>query len=160
MAIGELKSVWAAISPVAVAWLLTYAIHSTLLSGLAWLITRYVRSHRLKDLLWKTALVGGILTATLQVFWGVKPLTGQLDLTSSSASVHLIRGQGETTSETVPGTHSLSESIFDRGWELTGSPSSNVMPNPDTGERAREQAIRTIMLLRDRLASVLWSGAG
>jgi hypothetical protein len=107
MAIGELKSVWAAISPVAVAWLLTYAIHSTLLSGLAWLITRYVRSHRLKDLLWKTTPVHPFGRLRTPLVWG----------------------QGETTSETVPGTHSLSESSFDRGWELTGSPSSNVMPS-------------------------------
>ena len=53
----------------ALAWLLTYALHSTLLLGGAWLLTArgIVRSHHVKDLLWKTALVGGIATATVQL---------------------------------------------------------------------------------------------
>jgi beta-lactamase regulating signal transducer with metallopeptidase domain len=52
----------------ALAWLLTYALHSTLLLGGVWLLTERggVRSHRLRDLFWKTALVGGIVTATAQ----------------------------------------------------------------------------------------------
>ncbi|HEX6643856.1 MAG TPA: M56 family metallopeptidase [Gemmatimonadales bacterium] len=52
----------------ALAWLLTYAVHSTLLLGGVWLLTERggVRSHRLRDLFWKTALVGGIVTATAQ----------------------------------------------------------------------------------------------
>ncbi|MEO8030746.1 MAG: M56 family metallopeptidase [Gemmatimonadota bacterium] len=47
-------------------WLLTYAAHSTLLLGLAWLVNRQVQSHAIKDLLWKTALIGGLATASLQ----------------------------------------------------------------------------------------------
>ena len=41
----------------ALAWLLTYALHSTLLLGGVWLLTERggVRSHRLRDLFWKTA---------------------------------------------------------------------------------------------------------
>ena len=52
----------------ALAWLLTYALHSTLLLGGVWLLTERggVRSHRLRDLFWKTALVGGLVTATAQ----------------------------------------------------------------------------------------------
>ena len=52
----------------ALAWLLTYALHSTLFLGGAWLLTArgIVRSHHVKDLLWKTALVGGIVTASVQ----------------------------------------------------------------------------------------------
>lgn len=59
------------------AWLLTYALHSTLLLGVVWLLTSRgpVRSHHLRDLFWKAALVGGIVTATAQsalrqVSWG------------------------------------------------------------------------------------------
>ncbi|HEU5050881.1 MAG TPA: hypothetical protein VFU00_11180, partial [Gemmatimonadales bacterium] len=53
----------------ALAWLLTYALHSTLLLGGAWLLTERgpVHSHRLRDLFWKTALAGSIVTATAQV---------------------------------------------------------------------------------------------
>jgi beta-lactamase regulating signal transducer with metallopeptidase domain len=52
----------------AVAWLLTYLLHSTMLLGGAWLLTatRVVRSPVAKDTLWKVCLVGGILTATVQ----------------------------------------------------------------------------------------------
>jgi len=52
----------------ALAWLLTYALHSTLFLGGAWLLTArgIVRSHSAKDLLWKTALIGGIVTASAQ----------------------------------------------------------------------------------------------
>jgi HEAT repeat protein/beta-lactamase regulating signal transducer with metallopeptidase domain len=47
-------------------WLLTYAAHSTLLLSLAWLVSRRVRTHAVKDVLWKTALVGALVTVTLQ----------------------------------------------------------------------------------------------
>jgi HEAT repeat protein/beta-lactamase regulating signal transducer with metallopeptidase domain len=49
------------------AWLLTYAIHSTVLLGVAWLVTR---RHRLEpaaaDLLWKVALLAPLVTGTFQ----------------------------------------------------------------------------------------------
>ena len=46
------------------AWLLTYAVHSTLLLGLAWALTRrLVQSHGARDLIWKTALLGGLIVA-------------------------------------------------------------------------------------------------
>ena len=53
----------------ALAWLMTYALHSTLLLGGVWLLTSrgVVRSHHLRDLYWKVALVGGLVTATGQV---------------------------------------------------------------------------------------------
>lgn len=47
-------------------WLLTYAAHSTLLLGLAWLVSRRVQTHAVKDVLWKTALVGALVTVSLQ----------------------------------------------------------------------------------------------
>src|SRR5688572_7682199 len=53
----------------ALAWLMTYALHSTLLLGGVWLLTSrgVVRSHHLRDFYWKVALVGGLVTATGQV---------------------------------------------------------------------------------------------
>ncbi len=49
------------------AWLLTYALHSTLLLGAAWAITRAPRvEHGVREIVWKVALVGGLVTATLQ----------------------------------------------------------------------------------------------
>ncbi len=53
---------------IAVAWLLTYLLHSTILLGGAWLAARVglVRSPVARDTLWKVCLAGGILTATVQ----------------------------------------------------------------------------------------------
>ena len=66
-----------AIEPVA-AWLLTYALHSTLLLGLAWALGRWVvRAHAAREVLWKAALLGGLLTATVQVAAGFEPLAGR-----------------------------------------------------------------------------------
>jgi hypothetical protein len=65
----------------ATAWLLTYLMHSTLLIAAVWLTSRRL-DHRpaALDALWKTALVGGLVTATLQTASGVSPWGGRLDL--------------------------------------------------------------------------------
>lgn len=71
--------------PLAGSWLLTYLLHSTLLLALAALLThRLVRSPALRDLLWKTALVGGLVTSTVQVGSGWRPLSGAYSLVPSS----------------------------------------------------------------------------
>lgn len=61
-------------------WLLTYLLHSTLLLATAWLVSHRLRSPALRDLVWKTALVGGFLTATIQVGAGWTPLAGAVSL--------------------------------------------------------------------------------
>src|SRR6185503_1771524 len=71
----------------AVAWLGTYALHSTLLLGLAWALTaRVVRSHAAREAIWKTALVGGILTASVQLTVGFEPLLGRLNVAGDRAA--------------------------------------------------------------------------
>ena len=66
------------------AWLLTYALHSTGLIGVAWLADRagLLRSLRVRDLAWRTALVGGVLTATLQLAAGFTPFGGAAELSA------------------------------------------------------------------------------
>ena len=60
-----------------ISWLLTYALHSTLLLGAAWLVTRYwVHAHSVREVIWKTALIGGLITASLQVGLGIEPIGG------------------------------------------------------------------------------------
>jgi beta-lactamase regulating signal transducer with metallopeptidase domain/HEAT repeat protein len=71
---------------VAASWLLTYLLHSTVLLCAAWLLTRFVRDHAGRDALWKTALVGGVLTATLQVLGGVHVLGGRWELQALGAA--------------------------------------------------------------------------
>ncbi len=69
-------------SAIAVSWLLTYALHSTLLLGVAWLLSRQrlVEPYRLAEKLWKAALVGALFTATAQVVVGFPPLAGRFDV--------------------------------------------------------------------------------
>jgi beta-lactamase regulating signal transducer with metallopeptidase domain len=65
----------------ALSWLATYGVHSTLFLGGAWLLCalRPPRIDRNRERLWKLALVGGLLSATLQVASGARPLLGRLD---------------------------------------------------------------------------------
>ena len=67
---------------VVIAYLLTYALHSTLLLTLAWLATARlpIRSHRVRAGLWKLALLGGVLTAGTQLATGWKPYGGLFSL--------------------------------------------------------------------------------
>jgi len=53
-------------SDLAVAWSVTYLVHSTLFVVLTALVTRAVRSASARDTLWKVALLGGLVTASLQ----------------------------------------------------------------------------------------------
>jgi len=51
-----------------VAWLLTFALHASVLLALAWIVDRGVLRQRpaWRELLWRTALFGGLLTASVQ----------------------------------------------------------------------------------------------
>jgi beta-lactamase regulating signal transducer with metallopeptidase domain len=66
------------------AFLATYAIHSTVLIGAALLLTSRRFPLRLavstRDVLWKTALVGGLVTAVAQYAAGLTPLGGKWSL--------------------------------------------------------------------------------
>ncbi len=64
----------------AAAWLLTYALHSTMLLCAAALLARRVRGEAWRETLWKAALVGGLVTATTQAVSGYRPPVGQWQL--------------------------------------------------------------------------------
>lgn len=77
MTAADAGSLLKLVSGPAAAWLLSYLVHSTLILGTVWVITRFSRVSRpVRDILWKTALVGGILTATVQVVAGGGGLAG------------------------------------------------------------------------------------
>lgn len=65
-------------------WLATYAVHSTLLVLTALLLTSRWSPVRLgvsaRDLLWKCALIGGLITASIQPVLGRVPVGGRWDL--------------------------------------------------------------------------------
>lgn len=80
-------------------WLVTYFVHSSLLLGAVWLVHR--RLPALSETLWKTALLGGLLTATIQVGFGVESLSGTVHLATTTgapdtltATQSPIRGDG------------------------------------------------------------------
>ncbi len=64
----------------ALAWLGTYALHSTLFLAATWALCawRPPRSLRLRERLWKLALIGGIASSSLQVSFRMRPLFGGL----------------------------------------------------------------------------------
>ena len=66
----------------ALAFLGTYALHSTLLLALVWaLCTRYPSlAPRLRERLWRLGLVGGLLTAGGQLLLGTQPILGGIVL--------------------------------------------------------------------------------
>ena len=67
-----------AASAVILSWLLTYAIHSTILLGVALIVAlRFADEHAWLDLVWKAALLGPLVTASVQVGSGVIPLGGR-----------------------------------------------------------------------------------
>jgi beta-lactamase regulating signal transducer with metallopeptidase domain len=67
-------------------WLLTYAVHSTVILVAVWLITSHKAvSDTVREILWKSALVGGIVTATVQTAASREPLGGQLRLAPRTA---------------------------------------------------------------------------
>lgn len=70
------------------AWLLTYALHSTLFLGLAWLVSRRLakRMPRVEEAVWRFALVAALATASLQLAAGFRPLAGSWGLTVPAVS--------------------------------------------------------------------------
>lgn len=67
-------------------WLLTYLVHSTVILSAVWLIASRRRvSETVREILWKSALMGGIVTATAQAVVAREPLAGQLRLAPRTA---------------------------------------------------------------------------
>lgn len=109
-------------------WLITYLLHSTLLLGAAWLLQ--TRLPRAGESLWRTALVAGLLTASLQVGIGVRPLTGTFDLALERPAPNNSARTRERSGGSIPFTKSP-------GLARAGSTPIRVQP---THSRATVQA--------------------
>ena len=71
---------------IVVAWLLTVALHGVLLLIAAAVIDRaFALRNAWRELLWRSALFGGVLTATLQIASGQLPLAGRLHVAEQHA---------------------------------------------------------------------------
>jgi beta-lactamase regulating signal transducer with metallopeptidase domain len=74
-----------------VAWMLTYALHSSLLVLTAGVTTWWLRRRHLsvQETAWKLALLGGLVTASLQIGLGITPLTGSWALGVDSPATEM-----------------------------------------------------------------------
>src|SRR5688572_10899723 len=71
---------------IAASWLLTYLVHSTVILLAAWVLTSRARmSDMVREVVWKFALVGGLVTASVQTAIAREPLAGQLSLAGRTA---------------------------------------------------------------------------
>jgi HEAT repeat protein len=76
-----------AAAAVVLSWLLTYAIHSTILLAVAAVAAwRLADQHAWLDLIWKTALIAPLLTASLHVDSIARPLGGRWTIPSPSVT--------------------------------------------------------------------------
>ncbi len=123
------------------AWLITYAMHSTVLLGGAWLFTRSRRAvPAVADVVWKTALVGAILSATTQVVFDRRP-AGSMALATTERPV----GVGAESDGVVP----VSPSAAIEHEVLESSSSALNVPafNPErTSTLGREQVFGWLTL--------------
>jgi HEAT repeat protein/beta-lactamase regulating signal transducer with metallopeptidase domain len=137
-------------SSAALAWLLTYAIHSTALLGLVWLLTRVRRLPPVAtDVLWKVALFGGVVTASVQQRLDVQP-SGILTLpTAVSArafgvdptSAPIVRSFGSV----APASEALT----------TSEPPVALPPPPSTGHAEPFSATSAVVIGWGIIALVL-----
>ncbi len=97
-----------------VAWLLTYLLHSTLLllGALALTAAGVVRSHAARDTLWKVALVGGLVTATVQLALRVAPVTGHVAIAAREASPYFDVATIGPRPGVVGGTDTVAGAMF------------------------------------------------
>ncbi|HJP58770.1 MAG TPA: M56 family metallopeptidase [Gemmatimonadaceae bacterium] len=87
------------ISSNALAWLLTYAIHSSILLSLVWLLVRARRwSPGASELLWKSAMIGAIVTASAQLWLDVRP-AGTMVLAREAGRGMGDEGRGMTSAQ-------------------------------------------------------------
>ena len=73
---------WISVGVLVLSWGATYFVHSTCLIAGIWLFVRGRRtaSHALRETLWKTALVGGVVTASAQMWLSPSKPFGDLTL--------------------------------------------------------------------------------
>lgn len=105
------------------AWAANYLLHSTLLLGVAWVVSRVLagRSLRLEERLWKAALVGAVVTATIQ--------TGVASLPAAPAAAPAL--QSGASPAVAASTGSLASSALPAASEpVVGDIAAAAIPDP------------------------------
>ncbi|TKD11919.1 M56 family metallopeptidase [Polyangium fumosum] len=95
-----------------VGWLVTYLIHSTALLGGAWLFDRLSRNRPdWQELAWRVALVGGLVTATVQTAASLRPVGGTFSLAGPAPTARVLDREMPRATEIIvttdmgPATH-------------------------------------------------------
>jgi HEAT repeat protein/beta-lactamase regulating signal transducer with metallopeptidase domain len=92
-----------ALSSAVLAWLLTYLIHSSALLLLAWAITRWrIWSPGATDLFWKVALVGGLVSASMQLGLELRPAGSVSIATAPAPTARFTTATRSTSAEAAP----------------------------------------------------------
>lgn len=73
-----------------IGWLATYALHSTILLCLAAFLSRVLKTDAWRELLWKSALLGGIVTATVSAVLDYTPLAGRWSTEDARSFVEVL----------------------------------------------------------------------
>lgn len=106
-------------------WLLTYALHSTVLLLATWMVSRRMQSHRVREALWKTALFGGFFTATAQTIIPQAPLAGRMVVTAAATVTPKLPAEGAPESalaaSTDPDNSTVSRTVSAAGASLPAS---------------------------------------
>jgi beta-lactamase regulating signal transducer with metallopeptidase domain len=107
----------------ATAWLLTYALHSTLLLALAWLASGPLarRSLRLEEAVWRVALLGALATSTFQVATGWHPVAALRLPATSMASIEKVVTRAPAS---IPASLPMPEVSLSRVAELSPAPAA------------------------------------
>jgi hypothetical protein len=125
----------------ALAWLLTYAVHSTLLLAMAWAVSRGLggRRLRLQETIWRCALLGGLVTASAQLAFGQMghlPIAGRWTLASGGAPA--------TVSDAVPAAYAANPAAVGHAAGAAGKAhASEPLPAPKTAAAAEAAALAT-----------------
>ena len=92
-------------------WLLTYAVHSTVLLGAAWLALRFsAATPAARAVLWKAAMLGGIVTATIQASFDIRPAgTIVLDVVASESGATPQQAQWSASPPSRPAPAGVAE---------------------------------------------------
>ncbi|MGE0553915.1 MAG: HEAT repeat domain-containing protein [Gemmatimonadales bacterium] len=154
MAAHELVASLGRLAPAVWSWLLTYLVHSTILLGLAALATRWwVRSDGWRELLWKTALVGGIVSASIQQLSPDLAMGQRMALAPATAPAREVRPDLPVASSRR--NELVSDPIAPAGpeTETSGADGVTTLAEPAASARA---AAKPISLSRSLMA--LWLG--
>src|SRR3954449_5225132 len=130
----------------ALAWLLTYLLHSTLLLSLAWLASKPLArwSVAAEEAVWKLALVGALLTPSLQLVAGWEPAAGRWSLAQAPAAELTMTNRTDQTDRVSAAAFRMAPA------DLPVAPAAAV---PSTPERSASPSRPTL----PAIALALWA---